>query len=84
MPRVSAREKLVELCVRSSKRLVQISTLSVGGEMPCEDLAMVGAEHRFTLNALFRLGFKWPIIGDHYMERIISALDSLDFFSKQN
>ena len=49
-----------------------------------EHLAMVGAEHRFSLNALFRLGFKWPVISDDYMERIIWSLDSLDFFTKQN
>jgi len=40
----------------------------------------VGADHRFTVNALYRCGFKWPIIDDSYLEKSIWALDSLGFF----
>ena len=47
-----------------------------------EQLAMVDADHRFTVNALFRLGYRWPIISDSYLERIIWALDSLSFFTE--
>ena len=47
-----------------------------------DDLALVEADHRFTVNALFRLGFKWPIIDDSYLERAIWSLDSFGFFTE--
>ena len=47
------------------------------------DLSLVDAEHRFTVNALFRLGFKWPITDDSYLERVIQSLDSFGFFSEK-
>ena len=34
-----------------------------------------------TINALFRLGFRWPIVDDGYLEKMIWALDSLGFFT---
>ncbi len=46
-----------------------------------ENLVQVEADCRFTTNALFRLGFRWPIIDDAYLEKAIWALDTLGFFS---
>ena len=34
----------------------------------------------FTTQVLYRLGFKWPITDDSYLESAIKALDNLDFF----
>ncbi len=34
----------------------------------------------FTTQILYRLGFKWPITDDLYLENAIKALDNLDFF----
>ena len=45
-----------------------------------DHLRMVESDRRFSVNALFRLGFRWPIIDDAYIEKIIQALDSLSFF----
>ncbi len=45
-----------------------------------EDLVPVDASYRFTTNALFRLNFRWPIIDDAYLEKVIWALDTLGFF----
>lgn len=45
-----------------------------------ESITEVGADHRFTVNALYRCGFKWPIIDDSYLEKSVWALDSLGFF----
>jgi hypothetical protein len=47
-----------------------------------EALRMVDSDRRFTVNALFRLGFRWPIVDDEYLEKIIWALDSLSFFTE--
>ena len=49
-----------------------------------DELALVNADHRFTINALFRLGFKWPIIDDSYLERVIWSLDSFGFFTEKD
>ena len=46
-----------------------------------ETLRMVDSDRRFTVNALFRLGFRWPIVDNGYLEKIIWALDTLSFFT---
>jgi thioester reductase-like protein len=48
-----------------------------------KDLVMVGSDCRFTTNSLIRLGFKWPIIDDSYLEKVIWSLDSLGFFPEK-
>ncbi|MCR4655776.1 MAG: SDR family oxidoreductase [Lachnospiraceae bacterium] len=45
-----------------------------------ENLVPVESDNCFTVNALYRLGFKWPIVDDAYLERIISAVETLEFF----
>ena len=42
----------------------------------------VESDNYFTTNALYRLDFKWPIVDDAYLEKVISAVESLDFFDK--
>ena len=36
--------------------------------------------NRFTSQILYRLGYKWPITDDRYLESAIEALDRLAFF----
>ena len=38
----------------------------------------------FTTQVLYRLGFKWPITDDSYLENAIKALDNLEFFDDEN
>lgn len=40
----------------------------------------IAAENRFTVECLYRLGYKWPITDDAYLENAIRALDTLGFF----
>ncbi len=47
-----------------------------------EDLKHVEADNRFTTNAFFRIGFKWPIVDDNYLEKQLWSLDTLAFFDK--
>ena len=46
-----------------------------------ENLRMVDSENRFSTNALFRLGFFWPIVDNTYLEKLIMSLDTLGFFT---
>ena len=41
---------------------------------------MLDASIRFTTEALFRLGFKWPITSPEYLNSMIAALDGLGMF----
>ena len=40
----------------------------------------VSVDYRFTKNALYRLGFRWPLTDDSYLRGAIRALMSLGFF----
>ena len=40
----------------------------------------IGYDMSFTTKALYRLGFKWPIISEVYLENALKALASLGFF----
>jgi len=41
---------------------------------------MLDASIRYTTEALFRLGFKWPITSPNYLHNMLSALDELGMF----
>ncbi len=41
---------------------------------------MLGAEYGFTTEALFRLGFQWPVTGEEYVVKMLKALDELTMF----
>ncbi len=41
---------------------------------------MIGKENEFTIKALYRLGFNWPLIDEGYIDRAMKALITLGFF----
>ncbi|MBR3326129.1 MAG: hypothetical protein IKG22_02250 [Atopobiaceae bacterium] len=43
----------------------------------------LGYEDIFTTRVLYRLGWKWPIIDDAYLQSAISKLDDLGFFETE-
>ena len=43
----------------------------------------LGADCAFTTNALYRLGFKWPVTGETYIVRMLKALDELEMFEEE-
>ena len=45
-----------------------------------DNIVPVESDNYFTINALYRLGFKWPIVDDVYLDKVISAVESLEFF----
>lgn len=42
----------------------------------------LGASCEFTTAALYRLGFKWPVSGEKYIEKMLEALDGLIMFDE--
>ena len=43
----------------------------------------VPEEHTFTKNALYRLGYRWPLTDERYLTKAIKALASLGFFDEE-
>ena len=43
---------------------------------------MLDQDCAFTTNALYRLGFKWPVSGEKYIVQMIKALDELTMFEE--
>ena len=41
-------------------------------------------DNTFTIKALYRLGYKWPITDEAYLFRVIESLDSLGFFDRDD
>lgn len=41
---------------------------------------LIGYDNSFTIKALYRLGFKWPITNERYLENAFTALDTLGYF----
>lgn len=40
----------------------------------------IAAENEFTVELLYRMQYKWPIIDDAYLKNVMKALDTLGFF----
>ncbi len=53
-----------------------ISYLGNAGETRCE----IGADESYTVKALYRLGFSWPLISEGYIDKAFKTLKSLRFF----
>jgi hypothetical protein len=45
-----------------------------------ESRRFVAADDSYTVKALYRLGFSWPIISDGYIDKAFKALKSMRFF----
>ena len=81
VPDAHFRDRLAEASKHEDESRTVLSLVAYANKEG-EALTMVDSDHRFTVNALFRLGFRWPIIDDAYLERVIWALDSLSFFTE--
>ena len=81
VPDSEFRETLAEAARHEEESKTVISLVAYSNKEG-ETLQMVDSDRRFTVNALFRLGFRWPIIDGEYLEKIIWALDTLSFFTE--
>ncbi len=80
VPDEQFRETLAEAAKHEDESRTVLSLVAYSNQEG-DTLQMVDSDRRFTVNALFRLGFRWPIVDDDYLEKIIWALDSLSFFT---
>ena len=48
-----------------------------------ESRRQIGSDNRYTVKALYRLGFSWPIIDIDYIDRAIRSLETFRFFGNR-
>ena len=44
----------------------------------------IKTDNTFSIKALYRVGYKWPITDEAYLVRVIESLDSLGFFDRND
>ncbi|MBP5155047.1 MAG: amino acid adenylation domain-containing protein, partial [Clostridia bacterium] len=44
----------------------------------------IKTDNAFSIKALYRLGYKWPITDGDYLLRVIESLDSLNYFDRED
>lgn len=66
------------------KRNMEISSLIAYLNNGSSNRRFVGWDNSFTVKALYRLGFAWPLTGEKYIERAVNALYTLGFFDNKS
>ena len=72
-------ERLSEF-MKDEKKNMAVSSLISYDSASGESRAFILSDNSFTIKALYRLGYKWPITDKHYLERSIESLATLGFF----
>jgi len=44
----------------------------------------IGSDTTFTVKALYRLGFAWPLISTEYLNRMVEALSEMNYFADED
>lgn len=70
--------------IANEARNTEISSLITYMNSGKGNRSYVGWENTFTVKALYRLGFSWPLTGEHYIQRAVDALSTLGFFDGEN
>jgi hypothetical protein len=65
-------------------RNMEISSLIAYMNSGKSNRRYVGWENTFTIKALYRLGFAWPLTDEKYIHRAVKALATLGFFGDKN
>ena len=72
-------EKLAKYMEDESKQM-DVSSLISYNTSGSETRDYILSDNSFTIKALHRLGYKWPITGESYLARAIASLSTLGFF----
>ena len=73
------QKRLAELMQDEEKNMAVSSLISYDSSSG-ESRAFILSDNSFSVKALYRLGFKWPITDKRYLERSIESLATLGFF----
>ena len=72
-------EKRFNEMLSSDEKSMEVSALISYKENDAEH-RMIESVNKFTVKALYKLGFSWPLINENYISRAINALVTLGFF----
>ena len=68
--------------IKDESKNVNIMSLIAYAHTGNDNIIPVGSSNAFTVKALHRLGFNWPIIDKVYLEKVIKELKGLGFFNE--
>jgi len=66
------------------ERNMEISSLIAYMNSGKTNRRYVGWDNSFTIKALYRLGFAWPLTGEKYIKQAVDALSTLGFFDSED
>lgn len=72
--------KRLDAMLKDERRSLEVSSLVSYQTDGDDTYRCVDVSNAYTVKALYRLGFSWPVITPEYMERAIMALKGLGFF----
>ncbi|MBR3170732.1 MAG: hypothetical protein IKF22_05690 [Lachnospiraceae bacterium] len=75
------RERFREALTDETKGIIVSSLISYEGNAD-ESLQWTRWDNSYTVKALYRLGFSWPLISPEYLYNTLQMVDALDFFDE--
>lgn len=70
--------------IADEKRSMLVSGLLTYSSSDSRLRRYIKTDNTFSIKALYRLGFKWPITDEAYLMRVMESLDSLGFFDRDD
>ncbi|MBQ6183890.1 MAG: amino acid adenylation domain-containing protein [Clostridia bacterium] len=70
--------------LRNGERSLLVSSLLTYSSSDHHVHAFIKTDNTFTVKALYRLGYKWPITDENYLRRMIESLDTLGYFTRED
>lgn len=77
------QQRFREALADETKSIVVSSLASYDGNAD-EALAWTRWDNSYTVKALYRLGFSWPLISPQYLDNLLEMLATLDFFEGEH
>ena len=73
-------DEILSSSLSNEDKTVQVSALLSYRNNEGKSRHTIRNDNRFTIKALYRLGFSWSIIGHVYIQKFLQALEMLGFF----
>ena len=76
------KARLFEVLKDEKRNMLVSSLLSYDSSDSTRVSAFIGSDNSFTVKALYRLGYRWPVVDFSYLKRSIESLVTLGFFDE--
>ena len=75
-------DQMLSASLNNEEKTVQVSSLLSYRNNEGKSRHAIRNDNSFTIKALYRLGFSWPITGQIYIQKFLQALEMLGFFDE--